>query len=110
HRFTARLTATIDLAGRAIVGSSEKPVMIATSGAIPRLAWATFDRQRWLLTEAPDLARLAARLRVAGVDRAVLVTDNPTRDLAALGPAAEVLSSGGPSRGGRWHVIQLSIR
>ncbi len=109
HRFTARFMATVDQAGRGIAGVGEKPVLIATSGAVPRLAWATFDRQRWLLADPGDLGPLAARLRTAGVDRLVLVTDTPARDLAELGPGLEVISNGGQSPGGRWHVVQLRL-
>lgn len=72
HRFTADLTARIERAGHE--ASQTKPVMVTTSPAIPRLAWSTFDRQRWLLASDGDLPGLRRQLAAHGVDRFVLVT------------------------------------
>ncbi len=110
HRFTARLTAAIDHVGQGMVVTGDKPVVLATNGAVPRFAWATFDRQRWLLADPADLAALTTRLRAAGVDRALLVTDQPVRDTAELGARAEVVSDASLSGGVLWHLVQLRLR
>lgn len=108
HRFTDRLMASADRAGRSISGV-EKPVMITTNGAIPRLAWATFDRQRWLLAPPDDLAPLAGRLRAAGTDQVVLVTDHLDRDLGRMGPGVTVRSADIRPNHRTWQVVVLNL-
>jgi hypothetical protein len=103
HRFTERLVATADRVGRAT--GDGRPVMVATRGAVPRLAWGTFDRQRWLLAEPEGLRSLVMRLRGEGVERVALVTDHAERDTAALGPGAEVLSRARPRGAAGWQVL-----
>ncbi len=108
HRFTARLQATATQAGRAT--GSDRPVMVATHGAIPRLAWASFDEQRWLLARPRGLAPLVDRLRAAGVARFVLVTDEIERDAAELGSQVDVVSRASPPGGPNWQVLVVGTR
>ena len=110
HRFTAQLVSTIDRAGRTTVAPGDSPVMLATNGAIPRLAWDTFHRQRWLLSDRDDLGALTSRLADSGVDQVVLVTGRRADDLAAVGPRAEVVSDDHPTGRGTWHVVVLRLR
>lgn len=102
HRFAADLMATVDGQGRLVGG---RPVMVATSGAIPRLAWATFDDQRWLLSDPDELPGLVDRLRVAGISRFVLVTDQLDRGLSGLGASVETAKGRPDGRG--WQILVL---
>ncbi|HWC12355.1 MAG TPA: hypothetical protein VG455_14175, partial [Acidimicrobiales bacterium] len=106
HRFTARLQETAAQAGREL---GPRPVMVATHAAIPRLAWATFDDQRWLLARPGGLDSLVRRLHGAGVDRLVLVTDQRERDTTELGSGVHVVSRRTPSGGPNWDVLILRI-
>lgn len=71
-------------------GDGGEPVVVATGGFVPRMAWDVFDDRRWLLVDLRDedypdqLAALAARLDELGVERWTLVT-RPGDD---AGPAA----------------------
>jgi hypothetical protein len=109
HRVTARLTATADRAGQQ-VDPTGRPVMVATAPSAPRLAWATFDRQRWLIARPVDLAALVGRLRAAGLTDVVLVTRDLATDLTAAGPRVEVVPVPGPDVGSRWRVVVLHLR
>ncbi len=104
HRFTTRLQATAAQAGREL---GPRPVMVATHAAIPRLAWATFDDQRWLLARPGGLDPLLRRLTAAGVDRFVLVTDQLDRDTAELGSSVDVVSRRHPPSSTSWQVLVL---
>lgn len=108
HRFTARLQATATEAGRET--GSARPVMVATHPAIPRHAWATFDDQRWLLARPGGLGSLVSRLRAAGVERFVLVTEEVERDAAELGSTVDVVSRSSPAGGPNWQVLVLRTR
>lgn len=109
HRFTGDLMARIGRGGEQV---GDRPVMVATSGAVPRLAWATFDRQRWLLADDEDhedLPGLVHRLRAAGVARFALVTNRLPVDGARLDRAgARVLSRDGRPDGGEWQVLVVA--
>ncbi len=109
HRFTAKLLSTINRSGQSISAAGERPVMLTTSGAVPRLAWATFDRQRWLLSDRADLGALTTRLADAGTERVVLVTAHRDEDVAAAGPRARVVSDDHPTGRGTWHVLVLDL-
>ena len=104
HRFTGDLVAAVDRAGQTVAPTD--PVMVTTDGAMPRFAWSTFDRQRWLLARPDGLDDLLGRLRSAGVARFVFVTRNLARDSAVLDRAG-VRSAGqdGSASVGRWHVL-----
>jgi hypothetical protein len=106
HRFTGELMSAIERAGRAT--RIEPPVLVATSGAIPRLAWATFDRQRWLLAPSDDLGVLFDRLGRAGVNQVGFVTHDPNRDLAKLGGGMHVDAEAGEPRGS-WHFYLVTV-
>jgi len=109
HRFTGRLMATADRAGRT-VSPDGRPVMLATTGAIPRLAWATFDRQRWLLSEPDDLGGLRGRLADSGVTEVVLVTNDLRRDLDRLGAGVRVVSTEAPGSRHGWQVAVVQVQ
>ncbi|HEX2273394.1 MAG TPA: hypothetical protein VHG90_05940 [Acidimicrobiales bacterium] len=103
HRFTADLMTRIERAGEQI---GDHPVLVTTAPAVPRLAWRTFERQRWLLADEEDLPDLVTRLRAAGVRRFGLVTNQPTRDQALVeGAGARAVSPDGQPDGGDWHVL-----
>ncbi len=104
HRRLGQLVAA---AARVETGDA-RPVMVATYGSVPRWAWRTFDRQRWLTTEPADLPGLLARLREAGVSRIGLVTPDQARDRALLG-TGEVVSSEGPVLARGWHILVVAV-
>jgi hypothetical protein len=113
HRRTDRLTTAADRAGRQVAPGG-RPVMVATTSSVPRLAWATFDRQRWLIARPADLGALVGRLRVAGVADIVLVSRDLARDRLALGAAADVTPApapaGEPPIGANWDVVVVHLR
>jgi hypothetical protein len=103
HRFTAELMARIDRVGHQV---GDRPVLVTTAPALPRLAWRTFDRQRWLLAEEDGLAELVARLRAAGVGRFGLVTNRLHPEEAGVERAgARVVEREGRPDGGDWQVL-----
>ena len=106
HRFTARLMASVASVGQAATPDA-RPGVVATSAALPRLAWPVSDGQRWLLAEAGEVADLAARLRAAGEERMVLTghgrppeTGAGTRAVAADRWAADA----------GWFVVVVDLR
>jgi len=108
HRFSARLMAVADRAG--FTTGSDRPVMVATRGLVPRLAWSTFDRQRWLLADPGDLGDLVGRVHATGVQKLVLVSDDLGRDLDRIGPSAQVVSREGRADSRGWQVVVLQLR
>lgn len=100
HRFTDRLMTAIDQAGG--------EVQVATSGAIPRLAWPTFDRQRWLLVEPDDLAGAMARLHDRGVRTVTFVTRDAEHEQPKLGAAVQVTGST-PTPGNGWSILSIAL-
>jgi len=109
HRLTGRLTTSADSVGRAITPVG-KPVMLATEASAPRLAWVSFERQRWLLVAPDHLNATLGGLREAGISVVVLVTKSPTRDEAAIGLRADVQPVAGPAVGNGWQVVVLHLR
>lgn len=108
HRANARLVAAVDRAGQAL--DSPAPLLVTTEGAMPRFAWPTFDRQRWLLASPEDLDELLGRLRASGISRVGFVTRNLDRDRTALDAAGtSVLSIDGSERARRWHVLVVRV-
>ena len=108
HRANARLVAAVDRAGQGLDGA--EPLLVTTEGAMPRFAWPTFDRQRWLLAAPEDLDDLLARLRTSGVGRIGFVTRDLARDRAVLdGAGAEIVSIDESESARRWHVLVLRV-
>lgn len=108
HQANLRLVTAVDRAGRA--ASLDRPVMVTTEGAMPRFAWPTFDRQRWLLAGPDGLGDLFPRLGAAGVARVGFVTRNLDRDRALLAAAGVRVVAEDASEGGRrWHVMVLEL-
>lgn len=87
ERGAETFTSAVTAAGRQ--AGPGKPVLVTTQGIVPRLAWKTFPRQRWLLADADHPDHLVARLRRAGIHRFVLVTDDPRRDAPVARGATE---------------------
>jgi hypothetical protein len=107
HQYTAHLVSTIDRAGKSV--SATDPVIVTTAPAAPRLAWNTFDHQRWLLATPGGLGDLRQRLAAAGVHRYVVVTDNLAGDQAGLA-GAKVVSREGPADGSGYQVLSVEDR
>jgi hypothetical protein len=105
HQRTGSFVASLDRAASA--NPADRPVLISTVGAVPRFAWQTFDRERWLLAHPQDLGDLAARLTKARVGHALLVTDNPAAAEAHIGSGVHVTPTN-LSRGG-WTVLDLRL-
>ncbi|MFN2504210.1 MAG: hypothetical protein ABR540_08265 [Acidimicrobiales bacterium] len=96
HVFTDRLMTSIDQVSRNT--GEERPLLVTTSPLMPRLAWKTFDDQRWLLSTPADLPSVVDRLRSAGVGRFTLVTRDLERDGGALWAEDN-------RKVGRWHIL-----
>jgi hypothetical protein len=105
HRFTADLMADVGRAGHQ--AAADRPIMITTSPAIPRFAWKTFEDQRWLLTTPEAIDGLLQRLRAAGIERAVLVTNGNDPVKAQL--PSDVAIDSHQSPGGGWQVQVLGL-
>jgi hypothetical protein len=80
HRFGTGLIAAMDRAA-----GPDHPVVVTTSPLLPRLAWPTFGRQRWLLATPSDLGALVGRLGPAGIGRFTFVTPDQS-DVSRLPP------------------------
>lgn len=80
HRFGSGLIAAIDR-----TAGPDRPVLVTTTPLMPRLAWPTFDRQRWLLSQPTEVAALVDRLGAAGIDRFTYVARTEA-DVALLPP------------------------
>lgn len=104
HRFTADLVASVDAGA-----PGPAPVVVTTVEALPRLAWSTFERQRWLLAEPSDLRILVDRLGAAGVRQFTFVTNDLARERPHLG-AAEVVAADGRPDGRGWQILVLLTR
>lgn len=112
HQSTAQLTALTTAAGQATVAGQpgQRPVIVTTQGQLPRFAWKTFDDQRWLLVPQHVLATYGRRLRHAGIQRFVLVTATPKRQLADLSGNYREVSSQHPSLSPGFTVAVLRAR
>ena len=108
HGFSARLQGTVSAAGRAT--GSDKPVMVATHPIVPRLAWATFDDQRWLLARPDRLGPLLAHLRTAGVEHFVVVTADMRRVADELAAEVDVVERRTPLSGSMWEILVVRAR
>jgi hypothetical protein len=104
HQDKGVLLAAIDRAGVAAEPGG-RAVVVTTAVALPRWAWASFDRQRWLLAGPSGLDALTGRLREAGVARFVFVARVRSGDRTRP-PAATIVSQTG-ALGGRWQIFLL---
>ncbi len=76
HDGKADLVARLEQAGRAT--GDDRPVVVTTWIGASRLAWPTFEDNRWLFVPEEDVGTATGRLAAAGVDRFVfLTTDLP---------------------------------
>ena len=84
----ATFTDAVATAGDAVRNQTgEAPVLVTTQGIVPRLAWESFPRQRWLLVDEKHPRDLVARLRRAGIREFLLVTDDARRDAPVVAGA-----------------------
>lgn len=108
HRANTSLVAAIARAGR--TADPGLPVIVTTEGAMPRLAWSTFDDQRWLLTTPDGLADLLSRVRVAGATKVAFVSRHLPRDQIKLdGAGVRVLSIDRSQSARRWQILVIEI-
>ncbi len=108
HRFTGDLVAAVDRAALTI--DDPRPVILTTEPPLPRSAWATFERQRWLLTRSDDLSGIVGSLRRTGITEIALVSGRPVEDLARqLGPEARVVSADAWAETVGWRVLVLEL-
>ncbi len=109
RQFTDELMTSIDRAGRQVTAGGDRPVLVTTHGAVPRLAWATFDDQRWLLDARPRLAETVGRLRSAGVSEFVLVTTDRKAEVPLLGPGVTVEETDDDLARRGWSILRVSV-
>ena len=115
HQFSGRLMAAVD---RTAQTTGERPVIITNGPGRPRAAWATFDRQRWLLVDPDsDVSDLLDRLRAAGIQQVTVMSGPTSPDLTEnLGEGMQRRDGGrlgqGPSmeRGRRRPRLSRPIR
>jgi len=98
HRFTEGLIAAVDRAA-----GPDRPVLVTTRALVPRLAWPTFDHQRWLLSRPTDLAALVGRFDAAGITRFTFVAKGDA-DVALLPPSMTREAS---TTYGGWQILVL---
>lgn len=101
HRFGSGLIAAIDR-----TAGPNRPVIVTTTPLMPRLAWPTFDEQRWLLSQPTEVAALVDRLGAAGIDRFTYVARTEA-DVALLPPTVSQERSA-VYRGWRILVVRTS--
>lgn len=108
-RFTGEMMVAIDRTAGTI--GDPRPVILTTERAVPRTAWATYDRQRWLLELSDDLAPAVDRLRAAGIDRIALVSSRGReRLLRQLGPGVGVVARDAWAERVGWQVLVLRLK
>ena len=104
HQLAERVIDRIETAGRKT--GDPRPVVLTTWVAGPRLAWPMFDGHRWLYVPEGDVATAAGRLRAAGIDRYVFITD----DLEAVRPelaGLHVVSTDGAPSGLGYQILVI---
>jgi hypothetical protein len=108
HQFSGRLMAAVD---RTAQTTGERPVIIANGPARPRGAWATFDRQRWLLVDPDrDISDLLDRLRAAGIGRVTVMSGPTSPDLTEnLGEGRQVVTVDAWAKAHRWNVAVIDL-
>lgn len=87
HRFGDGFIAAIDR-----TAGAGRPVLVTTTPMVPRMAWSTFDRQRWLLSKPVDLPALFDRLGAAGIERFTFVARGEP-EVARLPPTVTLETS-----------------
>lgn len=98
HRFGEGFMATVDQ-----VAGSDRPIIVTTSPVASRMAWPTFDRQRWLLSKPADLASLVERFAPAGIQRFTFVT----RDGSDVDLLPSSLRQETSTTYGGWRIVVL---
>ncbi len=73
-------------------GGLTRPVVVTSNRLLPQIDHRDFGRYDWVATDPDHLTRYGDRLAALGVDRVVLVSDDPQDDLRAL-PGWRVVSS-----------------
>ncbi len=108
HQFSGRLMEAVD---RTAQTTGERPVIIANGPGRPRAAWATFDRQRWLLVDPDrDVTDLLDRLRAAGIQRVTVMSGPTSPDLTEnLGDGMRVVTVDEWAKSHRWTVAVIDL-
>lgn len=116
HRQTAAFEAAVDRVSAAAVAGDgdQRPVIVTAEQLAPRLAWATFDRQRWLLVDrtTPEMRdrqlAVVRDLPEVGVKSFVFVTPDLPRDHWLLDPAWRLDEPLGPNGFEGWRIIVVT--
>ncbi len=98
HGFTADLIAAVDQV--AAESGHDEPVIVTAEPALPRLAWGTFERQRWLLVQEDEVAETVSRLEAAGLGPVVVVGQGDV-----VPPGSTVTTA---TRAAQWEVALLA--
>jgi hypothetical protein len=105
HGASESVVAAVDRAA-----GPDAPVILTTEAVLPRMAWRTFHRQRWLLVDRDGLAAYVERLRRTGVDRLTFATRDRARTEPILNRMLETIDSVGAADGRGWQVLTLRAR
>ena len=99
-------------------------MIVTNEPGTPRPAWATFDRQHWLLVDDDDVSDVLDRLRAAGIERVAVMSRRrrPTsRGTSAPGCASWPSTPGPSPSDGRlapsprkawlitWHIVAVDL-
>jgi hypothetical protein len=79
-------------------GLDSRPVVVSTERLLPQIAWDRYNRYQWGAPETAELAPFVHRLAEGGVQRFVLVSADPQRQLAEI--AGDYVEVGRPEVGG----------
>lgn len=109
HRYHRDTQFVMDLIEQVAPGNAgERPVIVTTTPWVPRLAWASFDRTRWLLSDSQGLADLLHRVVGAGQRQFTFVTNDFKRDNALLPSDVHIRQQFGAPSGDGVQILVLS--
>ena len=109
HESTDILLTSIERAAdRAGPGVQDRPVVLSPNRLLPQIAYRDFDRYHWMVPDPPLLPTYAQRLRDAGAQRLVFVSDNLDGEIAGLDGWQEIARTSDPSR--TYQVVVLGRR
>ena len=85
-------------------------MIVTDESGRPRAAWATFDRQRWLLIEGTDVSELLDRLRAEGIRQVTLLSRRSSTDLTQhLGAGVRVVAVDAWAQSQRWSLVVVDL-
>jgi hypothetical protein len=109
HRYHHDTQFVMSLIDQVAPGNAgDRPVIVTTTPWVPRLAWASFDRTRWLLSDSQGLADLLHRVVGAGERQFTFVTNDFKRDHPLLPADIRVLQQFGAPSGAGVQILVLS--